>query len=51
MTTLINEIAVNAPIEKVFQALAAMEGLEKLDPNVKKSNVLSQRTSGQSDQG
>lgn len=46
MTTLINEITVNAPIEKVFQALAVMEGLEKLDPNVKKSNALSQITSG-----
>ncbi len=48
MTTLNNEIEINAPIEKVFQALADMEGLEKLDPNVKKSTSLSDIKSGMS---
>ena len=46
MTTLNNEITINAPIEKIFQALAEMEGLEKLDPNVKKSTSLSNIKSG-----
>ena len=41
MTTLHNEATINAPIEKIFQALSEMEGLEKLDPNVKKSTSLS----------
>jgi ligand-binding SRPBCC domain-containing protein len=47
MTILMNEIKINAPVEKIFQSLAVMEGLEKLDPNVKKSTALSQITSGQ----
>ena len=47
MTTLNNEITVNSSIEKVFKALAEMEGLEQLDPNVKKSTSLSQISSGQ----
>ena len=46
MTTLNNEITINAPIEKIFQALAEMEGLEKLDPNIKKSTSLSNIKSG-----
>jgi ligand-binding SRPBCC domain-containing protein len=46
MTTLNNEITINAPIEKIFQSLAEMEGLEKLDPNVKKSTSLSNVKSG-----
>ncbi len=46
MTILNNEITINAPIEKIFQSLAEMEGLEKLDPNVKKSTSLSQMKSG-----
>ena len=47
MAILNNEITINAPIEKIFKALSEMEGLEKLDPNVKKSTSLSQITSGQ----
>ena len=46
MTTINNDITINAPAEKIFQALAEMEGLEKLDPNVKKSTCLSQIKSG-----
>ena len=41
MTTLHNEITINAPIGKIWTALSDMEGLEKLDPNVKKSVPLS----------
>jgi ribosome-associated toxin RatA of RatAB toxin-antitoxin module len=48
MTTLNNEISINAPIGKIFQALAEMEGLEKLDPNVKKSTSLSDIKTGMS---
>ena len=46
MTTLQNEITIIATAEKIFNALAEMEGLEKLDPNVKKSTLLSQIKSG-----
>ncbi|GDX53109.1 hypothetical protein LBMAG27_21560 [Bacteroidota bacterium] len=46
MTTLNNEITINAPVEKIFHALAEMEGLENLDPNVKKSTSLSNIKSG-----
>ena len=46
MTTLHNEITINAPIEKIWKALAEMEGLENLDPNVKKSTALSQAKNG-----
>lgn len=46
MTTLNNEITINATIDKIFQALAEMEGLEKLDPNVKKSTSISDIKSG-----
>ena len=46
MTTLYNEITINAPIEKIWETLSEMEGLENLDPNVKKSVALSQTKSG-----
>ena len=46
MTTLNNEIVINAPIEKIWEALSEMEGLEKLDPNVKKSTAISQTHRG-----
>ena len=37
MTTLHNEIVIDAPIEKIWAALANMEELEKYDPTVLKS--------------
>ena len=46
MTTLHNEIAINAPIEIIWEALSEMEGLENLDLNVKKSTAISQVKSG-----
>ena len=46
MTTLKNEIAIDAPIEKVWGFLSEMEGLENLDPNVKKSTPLTSTKSG-----
>ena len=46
MATLTNEIAINAPIKKIWEALSNMEGLENLDPNVKKSTAISQVKSG-----
>ena len=46
MTTLHNEITINAPIGKIWTALSDMEGLEKLDPNVKKSVSLSSTKNG-----
>ena len=46
MATLHNEITIGAPIEKIWEALSTMEGLEKLDPNVKKSTALSSAKSG-----
>ncbi|HEX9509468.1 MAG TPA: SRPBCC family protein [Puia sp.] len=46
MTTLYNEIIIDAPINKVWEALSHIEELEKYDPTVKKSQALSQITSG-----
>lgn len=46
MTTLQNEIVINAPIEKIWEALANIEELEKFDPTVKKSSAVSQTKSG-----
>jgi ribosome-associated toxin RatA of RatAB toxin-antitoxin module len=46
MTTLLNEITINAPIGKIWAALANIEELEKYDPAVKKSTALSALKSG-----
>jgi ribosome-associated toxin RatA of RatAB toxin-antitoxin module len=46
MTTLHNEIAINAPIEKIWEALSSIEELEKFDPAVKKSVALSPAKNG-----
>lgn len=46
MTTLHNEITINAPIEKIWEALSSIENLDKFDPTVKKSTVLSTEKSG-----
>ena len=46
MTTLHNEIIINAPIEKVWEALSNIEELGKFDPTVKKAVAISSQTSG-----
>jgi ribosome-associated toxin RatA of RatAB toxin-antitoxin module len=46
MTTLVNEITVQAPIEKIWQALSNIEELEKYDPTVKRSRAISFLRSG-----
>jgi len=46
MTTLHNEIVINAPIEKIWEALTNIEELDKYDPTVKKSTALSKEKSG-----
>ena len=46
MTTLHNEITINAPIEKIWDALSNIEELEKYDPTVKKSTALSPSKNG-----
>lgn len=46
MTTLHNEIIINAPIEKIWAALANIEELENYDPTVKKSSALTAEKSG-----
>lgn len=46
MTTLHNEITVNASIEKVWDILSNLEALDKYDPTVKKSALISSEKSG-----
>ena len=46
MTTLHNEIIINAPIEKIWAALSSIENLDKFDPTVKKSTAVSTEKSG-----
>ena len=46
MTTLHNEIIINAPIEKIWNALSNIDELEKFDPTVKKSTAVTQEKSG-----
>lgn len=46
MTTLRNEIIVNAPIEKIWEALSEIERLQEYDPLVKKSVAISAAKSG-----
>lgn len=46
MTTLHNEITINAPIEKIWEALSSIDNLDKFDPTVKKSTALSIEKSG-----
>ena len=41
MATLHNEIIIQAPIEKIWNALSNIEELEKYDPTIKKSVALS----------
>ncbi|MFI1770361.1 SRPBCC family protein [Thalassobellus citreus] len=46
MTTLKNEIIINAPIEKIWEELSALDRLALYDPAVKESNVLTQNKKG-----
>lgn len=46
MTTLENQISINAPIDQIWAALANIETLEKYDPTVAGSKALTERTSG-----
>jgi ribosome-associated toxin RatA of RatAB toxin-antitoxin module len=46
MTTLHNQITINAGIEKIWEVLSNIEELEKYDPAVKKSSALSENKSG-----
>ena len=46
MATIRNEIIINAPIEKIWEALTEVDWLEKYDPTVKKSTALTAVKSG-----
>jgi ribosome-associated toxin RatA of RatAB toxin-antitoxin module len=46
MTTLHNEISIQAPIEKIWDALAVIDKLEEFDPTVQKAVALSSAKSG-----
>jgi ribosome-associated toxin RatA of RatAB toxin-antitoxin module len=46
MTTLQNEIIIDAPVEKIWEALSNIENLDKFDPTVKKSTSISMEKSG-----
>lgn len=46
MATIHNEIIINAPLEKVWEALSEIETLDRYDPTVKKSTAISTNTKG-----
>src|SRR5690242_8575358 len=46
MTTLHNEITIDAPIGKIWASLSNIEELEKYDPTVKRSGALTPAKSG-----
>jgi ribosome-associated toxin RatA of RatAB toxin-antitoxin module len=46
MATLHNEITINATIDKIWNILTDLECLEKYDPTVKKSTLISSEKSG-----
>jgi len=46
MRTIINEITVNAPIEKIWSILTDLELLDQYDPTVKKSTLVSNEKTG-----
>jgi ribosome-associated toxin RatA of RatAB toxin-antitoxin module len=46
MATIKNEIIINAPIEKIWEALTNVGELDKYDPTVEKSTVLSETNKG-----
>lgn len=46
MAIIKNEITINAPIDKIWEALTDIERLDKFDPTVKKSTAITQEKSG-----
>ena len=46
MGKLINEILINAPIEKIWSVLTDLELLDKTDPTVKKATLISENKTG-----
>ncbi len=46
MTTVINEMVISAPKEKIWNILADLEALERYDPTVKTSKLISTEKSG-----
>ena len=46
MTTLTNAIVIDAPIEKIWDALSNMEELDQYDPTVIKSELVSPKKNG-----
>lgn len=46
MTTLKNEVVINAPIEKIWYELSTLERLAVYDPGAKKSKVLTENKKG-----
>jgi len=46
MNTLQNEILINAPIEKIWEALTVVDNLDSYDPTVKKSTATTSHKSG-----
>ncbi|MDZ4716150.1 MAG: SRPBCC family protein [Cytophagales bacterium] len=46
MTTIHNEITINASVDKVWQLLTDLEMLDKFDPTVKKSTLVSTEKTG-----
>ena len=47
MTTLKNEIIINAPIEKIWEELSVLDRLALYDPGAKDANVLTQSKQGE----
>ncbi len=46
MGKLINDITINAPIDKIWNVLTDLELLEKTDPTVKKATLISENKTG-----
>ena len=46
MATIHNEVTINAPVERIWSNLTDLELLEKYDPTVKKSTLISSEKSG-----
>ncbi len=46
MTVLENSIRINAPPEKVWSVLASLDALDRYDPGVKKSEIISSSREG-----
>jgi len=46
MATIHNEILINAPLEKIWDILATPDKLDKYDPTVKKSTLISVEKTG-----